>query len=263
MEPVPAKNNAPVIRMEAVTVGSLQDPGTVVAESVDWTVSPGDFWVVAGLQGTGKSDLLHMTGGLMPPTAGEYRLFGEEMPVFEESRLSTRLRLGLVFDGGQLFNHLTVWENIALPLRYHRNLSKAEAENEVRPFLDAVELQPWADSTPGTIGRHWRTRVGLARALILKPEILLVDSPVAGLDPRHMNWWLAFLRKLAEGHPLMESQPLTLVITTSGLLPWKGLARQFAVLKDRRLVVLGDWARLEAASKELLHELLPVEPGAG
>jgi ABC-type transporter Mla maintaining outer membrane lipid asymmetry ATPase subunit MlaF len=249
--------------MEEVTVGSMHDPGATVAQYVDWTVTPGDFWVVAGLHGTGKSDFLLMTGGLMPPTAGEYRLFGEEMPVFEESRLATRLRLGLVFDGGQLLNHLTVWENIALPLRYHRNLSRAESTNEVRPFLDAMELEPWGDSTPGAIGRHWRTRVGLARALVLKPEILLVDNPVAGLDLQHTNWWLTFLRKLAEGHPLMGNRPLTLVVTTSGLLPWKGLARQFAVLKDRRLVVLGDWTRLETASKELLHELLPVEPGAG
>lgn len=262
METPTAQTACPVLRMEDVTVGSLQDLNAVVAEAVQWTVSPGDFWVVAGLQGTGKSDLLMMTGGLMPPSAGRYALFGEAMPVFDEARLAERLRLGLVFDGGQLLNHLTVWENIALPLRYHRNLSKAEAAAEVQPFLAAMELEPWANSSPGAIGRNWRKRVGLARALILKPEVLLVDSPLAGLDLRHVNWWLGLLGELSKGHPLLAGRPLTLVVTTADLRPWKNLARQFAILKDRRFVVLGTWAQLEAASEELLQELLPAEPRA-
>lgn len=262
METPTAQTAEPVIRMADVTVGSLQDLSAVVAEAVQWTVNAGDFWVVAGLQGTGKSDLLMMTGGLMPPAAGQYRLFGEEMPVYEEARLNTRLRLGLVFDGGQLLNHLTVWENVALPLRYHRNLPKGAAAEEVRPFIEAMELEPWADSTPGAIGRNWRKRVGLARALVLKPEVLLVDSPLAGLDPRHVNWWLGLFGELSKGHPLLGGRPLTLVVTTADLRPWKNLARQFAILKDRRFVVLGTWPQLEAASEELLQELLPAEPRA-
>ncbi|HWW02530.1 MAG TPA: ATP-binding cassette domain-containing protein [Candidatus Acidoferrum sp.] len=263
MEPPTAQTTGPVIRMEDVTVASMQDLSAVVAEAVDWTVNPGDFWVVAGLQGTGKSDLLMMTGGLMPPAAGHYWLFGEEMPVFEESRLALRLRLGLVFDGGQLFNHLTAWENIALPVRYHRNLTRADAATEVQPFLEAMELGPWADSTPSAIGRNWRKRVGLARALMLKPEVLLVDSPLAGLDPRHVNWWLSVLGELSKGHPLLGGRPLTLVVTTADARPWKSLARQFGVLKNRRFVVLGTWAELEAASEELLQERLPAETRAG
>ena len=250
MEPRATQTESPAIGMEAVTVGSMQDLSSVVVEAIDWTVSPGDFWVVAGLQGAGKSDFLMMAGGLMPPAGGRYRLFGEEMPVFEESRLLARLRLGLVFDGGQLFNQLTVQENISLPVRYHRNLTRAEAEKEAQPFLEATELGPWRDSTPGTIGRNWRKRVGLARALILKPEVLLVDSPLEGLDPRHLNWWLGFLGELSKGHSLLGGRPVTLVITTADVRPWKGLARQFAVLKDRRFVVLGSWAQVEATSKE-------------
>ena len=195
----------------------------------------------------------------MPPASGSYRLFGETMPIFEEARLEHRLRLGLVFDTGQLFNHLTVSENIALPLRYHRNLSKAAAEPEVQPILEALELGPWADSTPGAIGRNWQKRVGLARALALKPEVLLLDSPLTGLDLRHVTWWLALLDQLSRGHPLLQGRGMTIILTAADLRPWKGRAHQFAVLQNKRFVVLGDWPKLQTARRELVGELLTTE----
>src|SRR2546422_9233418 len=135
----------PVIEMEGVAVGAMRDQSTMVVEEINWKVAAGDYWVVAGLQGAGKSDFLMMTGGLIPPASGHYRLFGEPMPIFEDARLKERLRLGLVFDGGQLFNHITVAENVALPLRYHQDLSKAEVDAEVQRILEALELGPWAD----------------------------------------------------------------------------------------------------------------------
>jgi putative ABC transport system ATP-binding protein len=263
MEKPSVQTAAPLIRMAGVTVGSMKDPAAITAEEIDWTVNAGDFWALAGLQGSGKSDFLMTTGGLMPPVRGSYRLFGEDMPIFEESRLSIRLRLGLVFDGGQLFNHLTVWENIALPLQYHRDLTKADALPQLQPWLEAFELGPWTDSTPGAIGRHWQKRVGLARALMLKPEVLLVDNPLGGLDLRHTYWWLEFLSKLSAGHPLLDGRPITLVVTSADLRPWKGRAKQFAILKNRRLAVLGTWQQLEAASNEMLREVLPTETRAG
>ncbi len=259
METSPPNAAVPAIRMEDVTLGSMQDPGTVVAEKINWTVNQGDFWVIAGLQGSGKSDFLMMTGGVMGPLSGRYWLFEEEMPIFDDARLRERLRLGLVFDGGQLLNHLTVAENVALPLRYHRNLSAADARPEVMRFLEAMELTPWADSTPGAIGRNWHKRVGLARALVLRPEVLLVDNPLGGLDLRHTAWWVSFLHGLSRGHPLLEGQPLTLVATTANLRLWQNRARQFAVLRNQRLAVLGSWDQVEAAQADLLRELLPLE----
>lgn len=242
--------------MEGVAVGSMRDPDALVAEGIDWTVAPGDYWVVAGLQGSGKSDFLMMAGSLMAPRRGSYRFFGQEMPIFEEARLKERLRLGLVFDGGQLFNQLTVVENIALPLRYHQNLTAGEAEAAMHELLETLELGPWAERAAGTLGRSWQKRAGLARALALKPEVLLVDNPLGGLDLRQANWWLAFLEQLSEGHSLTQGRPVTLVVTTADMRPWQGRARQFAILRNQRFAVLGDWSQLEAASEELRHELL-------
>jgi len=234
----------------------MHDPDATVAEGINWTVNPGDYWVVAGLHGSGKSDFLMLTAGLMAPRQGRYRFFGEAMPIFDEARLKTRLRLGLVFDGGQLLNHLTVAENIALPLRYHHNLSRAEAAAALSELLAGTELTPWAERTPGALGRSWQKRAGLARALALQPEVLLVDNPLAGLDPRHMHWWLDFLDQLSKGHRLMQGRPVTLVITTADFNPWKGHARQFAILRNSALVVVGPWAQLETAQAELTRELL-------
>ena len=252
----PAQAGAPAIEMTGVAVGTLRAPDTTVAEGINWTVNTGDYWVVAGLHGSGKSDFLMMTGGLMAPRQGQYRLFGEEMPIFEEARLKERLRLGLVFESGQLFNHLTVAENIELPLRYHHNLSRGEAAAAVSELLEHTELTAWAESTSGALGRSWQKRAGLARALALKPEVLLVDNPLGGLDPRHVQWWLGFLDELSKGHSLMRGQPVTLVVTTADFHLWKGHARQFAILRNHAFVVLGAWDQLETASADALRELL-------
>ncbi len=251
----------PPIAMRGVKVSALRDTESVVVEHVDWTVIADEFWVIGGLQGSGKSDFLMTAAGLLGPRAGEYHLFGEPMPIFEDSRLAQRLRLGLVFDGGQLLNHLTVFENLALPLRYHRNLDRSEVEAEVRTMLSAMDLLPWAANTPGAMSHPWRKRAGLARALMLQPDVLLVDSPLSGADSRHANWWLEFLTGLGRGHTLMDGRPTTVVVTAEDFRPWRAAGTRFAVLANQRFVVLGDWNQVErnpdAATRALLGEPKP------
>jgi phospholipid/cholesterol/gamma-HCH transport system ATP-binding protein len=263
MAPPSSHPTAPVIEMRAVAVGALRDPETVLLEDVNWSVSRGEYWVVGGLQGSGKTDLLMLAGGLTAPAGGNYWFLGEAMPMFEEHRLTQRLRLGIVFDGGQLFNHLTISENVSLPLRYHRNLTKAEAEAETRRMLAGCELEPWANSTPGALARNWQKRVGLARALMLQPEVLLLDNPLGGLDLRHRGWWLRVLDRLSRGHEWLDGRPLTLVVTADDLRPWQNRARQFAILKNKRLKVLGNWDQLQEASDESVQELLALGQEGG
>jgi ABC-type transporter Mla maintaining outer membrane lipid asymmetry ATPase subunit MlaF len=178
------------------------------------------------------------------------------MPIFDESRLAHRLRVGLVFDGGQLLNHLTVRENIALPLRYHQNLDDAAAAPKVQEFLRAFELEPFANSTPGAIGRSWQKRVGLARGLILNPDLLLVDNPLGALDLKHACWWLQFLDQLSRGQALNGGKPVTLVLAVSELRPWRARARQFGFLQEQRFFTADSWSEASTIHAERVRDLL-------
>jgi len=175
---------------------------------------------------------------------------------FEQELLALRLRLGLVFDGGRLLNHLTILENIALPIRYHKNISVPEAVSEAQALLELTGLSAWADRAPSAMRRNWQQRIGLARALALKPEILLLDSPLSGLDPRDAAWWLDLLDQLSAGHSIVDGRPMTLAVTGDNLRPWSGRARQFAVLKNKTFVPLGNRSELLAHGEPLLQELL-------
>jgi ABC-type transporter Mla maintaining outer membrane lipid asymmetry ATPase subunit MlaF len=247
--------SVPVIEMRGVAVGSLRDFSIVAAENVNWRVQPGEFWVVGGLHGAGKSDLLMLAGGIMAPLRGSYEFLGESMPIFSEEHLSHRLKIGLVFEGGRLFNQLTVAENIALPLRYHRNFSTTEVEPLVRELLEVTGLSHCAGSRPGTLGRNWQRRVALARALALRPEVLLLDTPLAALDQRQQKWWFEILDGLAHGHPLYGGRSVTLVVTSANLRDWRGHAGRFALLDDRRFIVVGGWEDVERSSDPLVRDL--------
>jgi ABC-type transporter Mla maintaining outer membrane lipid asymmetry ATPase subunit MlaF len=246
--------------MMGVNVSSLRDLSVIVLENVDWTVNAGDYWVIAGMQGSGKSDLLAMTAGLTPPQKGLYRLFGHEMPIFEGELLKERLRVGLVFDGGQLFHELTVRENIALPLRYHKEVGRSEIEQRVNAMLELTELVDSAGKVPSALGRNLQKRAGLARALMLRPEVLLLDNPLGGLDMRQVHWWLNFLDQLHAGHEIMGGIRVTLAATAEDLRPWRERASQFAILKNKHFIPLGNRPQMAEHAEPLVKELLAEGP---
>ena len=246
----------PALEMRGLAVASMKNPNITMAADVNWTVNPGEFWVVGAPQNSGKSDFLMTAGGIMSPAAGEFSFLGQPMPIFEESRMAHRLKLGFVFDGGQLVGSLTVAENLALPLRYHSRLSADDIEARVTELLELTELMPWANRTPANVTRSWRQRAGLARALALTPEVLLLDSPLTGLDLRHMVWWLGLLDELSRGHRILGGQPLTLVATADDLRPWRKHASHVACLHKRQFLVLGDWDAVDDSSEPAVKELL-------
>jgi phospholipid/cholesterol/gamma-HCH transport system ATP-binding protein len=244
--------NPPVIEMRDVSVGAMRDMGFIALADVNWAVAPGEFWVVAGQEHSGKSDFLMLAAGLMAPVKGECRLFGAETRTLGEAKLAERLHVGFVFTGGQLFNHLTIGENVALPLQYHRDLSAAAAAREVAAL---------ADVTPPNVGDNWRQRAALARALALRPELLLLDNPLAGLGARHLHWWLRFLDQLWRGHHWYDGKPVTLIATTDDLRPWRSANRKFALVHDKKFIWLGNWIEVVASGDAVVKELLaePVE----
>ena len=253
--------NPAVIEMFGADITALRDASFTVVENVEWSVLPGDFWVVAGQQHSGKSDLLLCAAGLMMPPRGTCRLFGCNTREFDETQIAERLRVGFVFADGRLFSHLTIAENVALPLRYHKNLTDAEAARAVELLLELLELTPFADSTPGSLASSWRQRAALARALVLKPELLLLDNPLGGLGARHRQWLLNFLAQLSTGHEFFGGYPLTVIVTTDDLRAWQHPQRKFAVLHEGNFSELGAWNGEDFARSPAVKELLaePVE----
>jgi ABC-type transporter Mla maintaining outer membrane lipid asymmetry ATPase subunit MlaF len=251
--------NIPAIEMRGVNVAAMRDASFTVVEDVNWSVAAGEFWVIAGQEHSGKSDLLLLAAGLMLASSGSYKLFGNDTKQFGEAELAERLRVGFVFQGGQLLNQLTIAENISLPLRYQKNFTAAEAAPPVAALLELLELTPLAEVTPANIAANWRQRAALARALILQPEILLLDNPLAGLGARHWQWWLRFLDRLSRGHELFGAQPMTLVVTADDLRPWQGARRKFALLHDKELIPLGGWNEVETSNDPIVKELLAIQ----
>jgi ABC-type transporter Mla maintaining outer membrane lipid asymmetry ATPase subunit MlaF len=255
-------SNPTVIEMTDASISTLRDSSLIIVENVNWSVESGEFWVVAGQQQSGKSDLLMTAAGLLLPSRGSCRVFGGETDSFGEAQLADRLRVGFVFAGGKLFSQLTVAENVALPLRYQKNLSEAEVYENVSSLLEIMELTPFADSTPATLAANWRQRAAVARALILRPELLLLDQPLGGLGARHRQWLLQFLEQLQRGHEWFDSQPLTIIASTDDLRAWRNPQRKFAVLDEKTFSVLGLWNEVEFNQNHAVKELLAEPTGA-
>ena len=234
-----------ILDLRAVAVPSRRDRLAVSLESVDWTVRAGEFWIVGGPQGSGKSDLLFLLAGLAKPLGGQGTLFGQDMGThFGDEHLNHRLRTGLVFDDARLFHHLTIAENLALPVRYHQNLRAEDVVPWVDALLRATELTEFANHTPGRITRGWRRRAALARALALRPEMLFLENPLRGLDAPHAAWWIRFVQQLWRGHELVSGRNMTVIATTDEFRPWQEAGAllngaQFATLAQGKFTVTG------------------------
>jgi ABC-type transporter Mla maintaining outer membrane lipid asymmetry ATPase subunit MlaF len=248
--------NPAVIEMFGVDIAALRDSALTVVENVEWTVLPGEFWVVAGQQHSGKSDLLLHAAGLTSPTRGACRVFGCDTRDFDETQINERLRVGFVFSDGKLFNQFTVAENVALPLRYHKDVTDAEAARAVELLLELLELTPFANTTPGNLSNTWRLRAALARTLVLKPELLIIDDPLTGLTTRHQQWLLNFLEQLNRGHEFFSRIPMTIVVTTDDLRVWQHPQRKFAILHEGTFTTLGPWNGEEFTKSDAVKDLL-------
>jgi ABC-type transporter Mla maintaining outer membrane lipid asymmetry ATPase subunit MlaF len=259
MEPIPVNPFAvvPALELIGVTVASLKDSSVRVLEDVNWRVHEGEYWAIGGLLRSGKSDLVATAAGLMRPVRGTYRVFGKDEFLLERDRLALRRRIGLVFDGGQLLHDLTLAENIALPLHYHESPDNLVAGKRIEALMAFTDLEAWAHKYPQEVSWNWRQRVGLARALALNPDVMLLDSPLSGLDPRDASWWLQKMDSLHRGDAIAGGRAITIVSTGDDFRPWRERATHFAVVKDGQFIALGGQAELAGHTEPLLRELLP------
>lgn len=213
-----------------------------VHRQLDLEIHAGDMVALVGGSGSGKTTLLRQMIGLLTPTEGEIRLFGE--PLFGGGVVrerSLRQRFGVLFQNGALFSAFTVFDNIAFPLRELQCLDEATIRDLVMLKLDMVELLPrHAALMPAELSGGMVKRVALARALALEPELLLLDEPTAGLDPDRSDSFVRLTRQLG------EELGLTVLLVTHDLDTLAALANRVAVLAEQRILAHG-------AIDEIMH----------
>ncbi|HEV2693720.1 MAG TPA: ABC transporter ATP-binding protein [Verrucomicrobiae bacterium] len=158
-------------------------PQAILA-GVDFCIETGESAAIIGRSGGGKSVLLKHMIGLLKPDEGEVIVDGENITRMNERQLlHVREKFGMVFQGAALFDSMTVAENVAFPLRRKRNCTSGELEKRVSAALDMVDLPGTQKKKPAELSGGMRKRVGLARAIIYEPQIVLYDEPTTGLDP--------------------------------------------------------------------------------
>lgn len=155
-----------------------------VLDGVDLDIPTGKTVVIMGRSGTGKSVLLKHIIGLMKPDAGSITVDDTQLVGLKERELNeVRIRFGLLFQGGALFDSMTVGENVAMPMREHAKMKPAEIATRVRERLEWVGLKDVEHVKPASLSGGMRKRVGLARAIAMDPAYILYDEPTTGLDP--------------------------------------------------------------------------------
>lgn len=162
----------------------LEFADKVVLDNVSFSLSRGQTKAIFGATGSGKSTILKLTLGLLKPDAGRILVMGEDVTAMSENDLfELRRKIGIVFQESALFDSLTVRDNVAYRLVEEGKIGDEEIDRRVHEALSFVELEHTVDMFPSELSGGMRRRVGIARAIITKPEVLLYDSPTGGLDP--------------------------------------------------------------------------------
>jgi phospholipid/cholesterol/gamma-HCH transport system ATP-binding protein len=237
------------IAVESVqkTFGNLK-----VLNGVSLGVHRGETLAVLGRSGTGKSVLLRMIVGLERPDSGSISILGQDIAGFSLDKLGeVRKRMGFLFQHAALYDSLTVGENVAFPLVHHRtDLSKAERGERVNQLLTEVGLENALDKMPSDISGGMQKRAGLARALALEPEILLLDEPTAGLDPISSGEIDELVLKLQREHQMAS------IVVTHDLHSAKTIANRLALLDQGKVVIEGSFEDLQQSDIGFVKEFL-------
>ena len=219
------KESVIVIRDLKISFGDLH-----VLRGVDLDLYQGENLVVLGRSGTGKSVLIKIIAGLLEPDEGSVNVLGEDVDKLNKRELDAlRLKLGFSFQNSALYDSMTVRENLEFPLiRNVRNLSRSDIDKAVEEALADVGLSQTINQMPSQLSGGQRKRIGIARTLILKPEIMLYDEPTAGLDPITSNEINNLINEVQERHNTSS------IIITHDLTCAKTVGDRIAMLLDGR-----------------------------
>jgi phospholipid/cholesterol/gamma-HCH transport system ATP-binding protein len=222
-----------------------------VLRGIDLTVNQSEILAVLGKSGTGKSVLLKLLIGLQKADAGTITIRGEDTTHLEMDALNEmRKKVGFLFQEGALYDSLTIEQNVAFPLKRHTKMSKAEVSEKVRSLLQSVGLEKDHQKMPSQISGGMRKRVGLARALALDPEIILVDEPTAGLDPITA----AEIGKLLQKQ--REERKVAAIVVTHDMHAAHHFCDRIVMLKDGNILIAGSYEDLQQSKDPFVVQFL-------
>jgi phospholipid/cholesterol/gamma-HCH transport system ATP-binding protein len=217
-----------------------------VLKGVNLTVAKGENVVVLGKSGSGKSVLIKCVVGLMDPDQGEIQVFGNDISALGYKKLNEiRMRVGFLFQSAALYDSMTVRENLYFPLKQHdRRLSPEDAEKSIEEILENVGLSEAIDKMPSELSGGMSKRIGLARTMILKPDIMLYDEPTTGLDT-------VTAREISELIVCMQKKnKISSIIITHDLACAKITADRIVMLKDGVIGAEGTYEELSDSDDE-------------
>lgn len=236
-KPVAIDYNDVLIRVDHVSksFGDLH-----VLRDVDLQLFNGENLVVLGRSGTGKSVLIKLISGLLKPDSGNITVLGDTVNHLNEKELQMlRLRIGFSFQNSALYDSMTVRENLEFPLvRNKRNLSRSEIDREVEDVLDGVGLLNAINQMPAELSGGQRKRIGIARTLILRPDIMMYDEPTAGLDP------ITCLEINTLINEVQERYKTSSIIITHDLACAKMVGDRIAMLLDGKFERVGKFSQI-------------------
>jgi phospholipid/cholesterol/gamma-HCH transport system ATP-binding protein len=267
---VQSDSSTPAIVFENVAIAFEEK---VVLDGVSFQLPHGETKALFGVAGSGKSTILKLALGLLPPDSGRIFLLGEEVTRMSERELfELRRRVGIVFQESALFDSLTVRENVAFRLM-EEGISEEEIERRVREALRFVELEQTVDMFPSELSGGMRRRVAIARAIITQPEVILYDSPTGGLDPVTSNTIVELIMKqrdvyktsaLLVTHRLQDAFTMAThqfdKDTNQRVALPKGqlcdVAMSFLILRDGKVIFDGDGHHLAASRDPYIREYI-------
>lgn len=229
----------------------------VVHRDLNLTVYRGEIISLVGGSGSGKTVLMRQILGLEKPARGEVSVFGRKLGVGDREEMrELRERWGVLFQEGALFSALSVYDNVALPLRELKTLDESIIRDLVLMKLSMVSIEArHADKMPSELSGGMVKRVALARALSLEPELLFLDEPTAGLDPDRSESFVQLLQGL---HRELN---LTVVMITHDLETLVALSDRLAVLADQKLVAVGSVREVAAFNHPFVRNFFQGERG--
>lgn len=239
----------PVIELEDIHL-SFDEP---ILRGIDLTVRRGETRVVLGESGTGKSTLLKLITRMLLPDSGCVCVFDQEISDFSfNEALALRRRIGMVFQNSALFDSMTVFDNVAYPLRENTDMDEDEVERVVHERLEFVDLDPDTVSPklPAELSGGMRKRVGLARAIATDPEVVLYDEPTAGLDPLAVATINQLIRKL------QSELGVTSIVVTHDIRAGFRIANCVSLLRKGSIVFTGTPEEMVASDDPYIRAFL-------